>query len=370
MTRKPIHLIAALFLTLLIVSCAGVSEVEVTDQPGYIYTIAGGPNANHDSGDGGDARDAEFTRIVDLAVNGSSLYVATEDRVRRIDLDTLVIETFAGGGDAVPAPGVNALGTALNPGYVATDGDERIWLIGGLPDDDDGRSRAMIVVIGGRSGVIERVVEVLPVRSFAVGRDGTAFWISIDPSTDAWEIWKLGPPGDTPRAFFEHRKIEELTVDRTGRVWVASIHAVDGGVGTPGRLLSVDPDTGSAETVAGPFDSTPLNPIFAQDEDPPLGAYRTKFSPGKLTVGPDNNIYYTQRDQAGSHIARIDPETGEVTVVAGAGYADYQGDGGPATEAHLRAEAIAFDADGNAYVVQYPGAIRRINALAVPTGPD
>jgi len=358
MIGQPIGLVFALLLVLLGVACGGVPEV--TGQPGYIYTIAGGGGRTQSAGDGGNARDAKFKRIADLAVSGSSLYVATEDRVRRIDLDTMVVETFAGGGDATPAPGMNARETAMNPGFVATDGEGRVWLVCGLPDDEDGRRRAMIVVIGGRTSVIERVVEVLPVRSFAVGRDGTAFWISIDPSSKEWEIWRLGRSDDTPSVVFEYRRMDTLTADGGGKILVSTLDA-------PRRLLSVDPETGSAEIVAGPFES---NPIYAHDEDPPLGSYMTEFNPLKLAVGPDNNIYYTQSTR-GSHVARIDPETGDVAVVAGAGYSDYTGDGGPAMEAHLEQATIAFDSHGNGYISQNTAsAIRRINALAAPTGPD
>ena len=291
------NLIAVLFLTLLIVACG--SPPEITDTPGYIYTIAGGSRASRDAGDGGVARNAKFSRVGDLAVGGSFLYIATADRVRRIDLETMVVETFAGGGDAIPVPGMNALGTSLGfrPEMIAVDGDGNLWLIYALPHDDERRrSISMLMVIDGASGVVERVLEVPTAGGFAVGREGTAYWVrGSEPST----MWMLGLSYGAPRAAFEYPMLRELAVDRTGKVLAAAVETGYYDTLLPGRILSVDPRRGSAEIVAGPFDGTPSNPIYANDPSPSLGEYRSKFSPDKLAIGPDNNLYYAQADGVG-----------------------------------------------------------------------
>jgi uncharacterized protein (TIGR03437 family) len=73
----------------------------------------------------------------------------------------------------------------------------------------------------------------------------------------------------------------------------------------------------------------------------------------------NGNIYLADADD--NRIRKIDP-SGIITTYAGTGFAGYGGDGGPATQAFLRAPyGIKLDANGNLFVADFGnGAIREI----------
>lgn len=72
--------------------------------------------------------------------------------------------------------------------------------------------------------------------------------------------------------------------------------------------------------------------------------------PFGLARGPDRALYIA--DTFNHVVRRVDPESGEITTVAGTGEPGFSGDGGPATAARLRQPYnITFDRDGNLYVV-------------------
>jgi virginiamycin B lyase len=116
-----------------------------------------------------------------------------------------------------------------------------------------------------------------------VGPDG-APWITdsglnaivrVDPETDEIRVFPL--PADRPNA-----NLNTAVFDRDGVLWFT------GQNGIYGRL---DPAAGAVE-------------VF----DAPLGR-----GPYGITATPDGDVYYASL--AGSHIARIDPATGEVSVL-------------------------------------------------------
>ena len=85
--------------------------------------------------------------------------------------------------------------------------------------------------------------------------------------------------------------------------------------------------------------------------------------PFGLVVGPDNAIYVCETK---SHvIRRIDPQTQNVTTIAGTGgKSGYAGDGGPATAALLHEPyEIRFDKDGHMFFVEMRGeVVRRVDS--------
>jgi virginiamycin B lyase len=116
-----------------------------------------------------------------------------------------------------------------------------------------------------------------------VGPDG-APWITdgglnaivrVDPVTDAVEVHRL--PGSHPDA-----NLNTAAFDTAGMLWFT------GQSGVYGRL---DPATGTIETW-----------------DAPRGR-----GPYGITATPDGSVWYASL--AGSHIARIDPATGQATIV-------------------------------------------------------
>src|SRR5204863_666967 len=84
---------------------------------GVISTLAGNGKKGF-SGDGGPAAKAQFSTLIQIALDGAGkqLYIADigNRRVRRIDLASGVINTVAGNGQAgVPSDGADAVNSPL-----------------------------------------------------------------------------------------------------------------------------------------------------------------------------------------------------------------------------------------------------------------
>jgi virginiamycin B lyase len=116
-----------------------------------------------------------------------------------------------------------------------------------------------------------------------VGPDG-APWITdggqnsivrVDPKTHAITQWKL--PASAPSA-----NLNTLTFDRSGKAWFT---------GQSGYYGRVDPVTNEVRVWRAPRGTGPYG----------------------ITTTPSGDVYYASL--AGSHIARIDVETGEATVI-------------------------------------------------------
>ena len=116
-----------------------------------------------------------------------------------------------------------------------------------------------------------------------VGPDGAA-WITdggqnaivrVDPKTHAVRVWPL-------RKDAEYANLNTLTFDRKGRVWFT------GQSGYYGRLV---PETGDMKAWKAPHGRGPYG----------------------IATTPAGDVYYASL--AGNHIARIDTETGEATVI-------------------------------------------------------
>jgi len=74
-------------------------------------------------------------------------------------------------------------------------------------------------------------------------------------------------------------------------------------------------------------------------------------NPYGMTVGPDGALYFC--DLGNQRVRRFDLKTKQVTLVAGNGKAGYSGDGGPATEASLRApHELVFNRKGDLYFAE------------------
>ena len=116
-----------------------------------------------------------------------------------------------------------------------------------------------------------------------VGPDGAA-WITdggqnaivrVDPKSHAVRVWPLGKD-------VEYTNLNTLTFDRKGRIWFT------GQSGYYGRLI---PDANDIKVWRAPRGSGPYG----------------------IATTPDGDVYYASL--AGNHIARIDTETGEATVI-------------------------------------------------------
>ncbi len=105
--------------------------VRRVDARGRIETVAGCGQGGF-SGDGGPARKAKLNRPHSIAIRGDSLFICDigNHRIRRVDLRSGRIETFAGTGLRGPTPdGAPLAGTPLNgPRALDVDGNGNLWL--------------------------------------------------------------------------------------------------------------------------------------------------------------------------------------------------------------------------------------------------
>src|SRR5207247_7283290 len=116
-----------------------------------------------------------------------------------------------------------------------------------------------------------------------VGPDGGA-WITdggqnaivrVDPATKMVKVWKL--PADTG-----YTNLNTLTFDKKGRVWFT---------GQSGYYGRVDPPTNDVKVWKAPGGHGPYG----------------------ITTTPSGDVYYASL--AGNHIARINVDTGEATMI-------------------------------------------------------
>lgn len=74
-------------------------------------------------------------------------------------------------------------------------------------------------------------------------------------------------------------------------------------------------------------------------------------NPYGMTIGPDGGLYFC--DLGNQQVRRFDRKTKRITTIAGNGKAGYSGDGGPATDASLRApHELVFDRKGALYFAE------------------
>ena len=107
---------------------------QIDAKTGIITTLAGGTTKGF-AGDGGPVKDAQFSTLIQIAINpaGTKLYCADigNHRVRRIDFGTSVISTVAGNGQSgVPANGAEAMRAPLvDPRSVTPDAEGGFYIL-------------------------------------------------------------------------------------------------------------------------------------------------------------------------------------------------------------------------------------------------
>ena len=280
---------------------------------GTISTIAGTGEQGY-SGDGGPATQAQLGYSHGVTVDGAgNLYIADSDnhRIRMVDAASGTISTIAGtgerdyGGDDGPATEAH-----LNhPRGVAVDGAGNLY----IADGDNHRVRK----VDAATGTISTLA-----GTTAVG-DGV------------------------PASSSQLVQTRSVAVDGTGHVYIADIWSHS--------IRRVDAFTGTISTFAGTG-----NRGYSGDGGPANEAQLSE--PEAVAVDSAGNLYIA--DSANQRIRRVDATTGTISTIAGMGYWDYGGDGGPATEAHLRhPRGVAVDGDGNVYIADTENnRIRKVDA--------
>ena len=277
-------------------------EVEATSG-GIIDTVAGTGVAGY-SGDGGPATSAQINKPTGAAVDASgNIYIVDtlNNRIRKVDAATGIIQTVAGtGGAGYSGDGGPATSAEIkNPVGVAVDASGNIY----IADTENHRIRK----VDAATGIIQTVA------GTGVGGDSG----DGGPATSA-----------------QLRKAQGVTVDASGNIYIADT--------LNQRIRKVDAPTGIIQTVAGTGVAG-----YSGDGGPATSAQIK--NPAVVAVDASGNIYIGDTDN--HRIRKVDPATGIIQTVAGTGVAGYSGDGGPATSAQIKNPAVvAVDASGNIYI--------------------
>lgn len=118
------------------------------------------------------------------------------------------------------------------------------------------------------------------------------------------------------------------------------------------RIRRINLRTGTLSTVAG-------NGLagFSGDGGPAVNA--SLNSPSGIAFDRAGNLFIS--DQLNRRVRRVDMNSGVITTVAGNGASSAGGDGGPAINAGIAPNDIAFDQAGNFLIVDF-GSIRKVDA--------
>ena len=264
----------------------GAGRVRAIDGAGNLVTLAG-DGVGVFGGDGGPKEDAQFGQVKSVFRDRKGNFLVSDsgnNRVRRVDFTTGLVETLAGSGD--PAFGGDG-GPALAAGLTLSDvlEDEAGNLI--ISDTDNDRIRKVDT-----GGVITTIVGT-GVAGFS-GDGGPASAAQIDHPTGI----ELDADGDLFIADFTNNVIRKVD---TGGV----ITTVAGVAGPP-----------------APFNGDDISATTA-----------TLSSPTDIAIDAAGNLYIA--DFGNNRIRRVDAATGFITTVAGTGDSGGTGDGGPAVAARL-----------------------------------
>ena len=270
------------------------------------------------------------------------------DAVAEIDRTVMITTVAGGGGDGSPA--INA--SLEWPNGVAVDGQGNVF----IADTYDSRVR----MVDG-NGIISTAFWVDALMSSVEESEATGAGRCWPEAVvvDRWGnificnranncIYKIAKKGVTTTVCGQGRygfagdggpafraklhKPRAVAVDGKGNLFVADAYN--------NRVRKIDRD-GIITTVAGTGERD-----FGGDGGPATEA--SLFFPSGLAVDNKGNLYIS--DRGNNRIRRVDRD-GIITTFAGSGAFDFNGDGGPATEAALRWPlGIAIDLHGNLFI--------------------
>ena len=304
---------------------SGNNRVRRVDaRTGVITSVAGGGSPPDGIGDGRPATSAALFPN-DLAVDAAgNLYVAdgNTNRIRRVDAQTDVITTVAGGGS--PPDGIGdggpATSAAFAPACVNIDNG------GDLVICDANRGRVRRVDAG--TGIISTIAGGGSPPD-GIGDGGPATSAAMGFSTFS----ALGAQGDA-------------VFDASGQLYIVDLHSQ--------RIRRVAPRTGTITTIAGAPTNGDGGPATSVQLDSPQGLAPDinggfYVSDGSIPGGPLDN-----------RVRHVDARGVIATFAGGGSPASGNGDGGPATQASLIPGALATDTRGNLFVTD-GNRIRRVD---------
>ena len=333
-----------------------------------IVTVAGSPVP---LGDGGPATVAQLSLPYGAVIDSGNLYIgdASNNRVRRVDLTTGTITTFAGtgvagsSGDGGPAtaaqlnvPRVVAVGSGSL--YITEYGGNRVRrvdLATGIITAIAGTGAAGF---GGDGGPATAAQLNSPV---GLALDSRNLYISdyvnnrvrrVDLATGTISTFAgtgvAGFSGDGGPATAAQLNAPRLLAVAQGNLYIADT--------ANNRVRRVDLATGTITTFAGTGVAG-----FGGDSGPATAAQLSSPYGVALDSG---NLYIS--DLTNQRIRRVDLATGTITTIAGTGVAGSGGDGGPATAAQLNSPVGLALGSGNLYIAQ--PAANRVRKVDLATG--
>lgn len=288
-------------------------------------SVVAGNGQRVTSGDGGPAREAGLKDSTDVAVDrDGNVYIGQilEGVIRKVDAETQIITTIAGGGVKYPEDGLLATDASL------------VYADGLLINLEGNLVFVTQDTIWEMNLVTQRLTKIA----------------SVSASTDT---------------------IDGVLATETSIFGTKVTQASDGSYliteYTRNRIRRVDGQTGLVSTIAG-INSGQLGG-FSGDGGFAESAFLA--GPSGITVDKDGTIYFI--DSRNNRIRRIDPRTKRIKTIAGNGTRKFSGDGGPATLAGLGFEYptnynvinnsdLVVDGLGNLYVADtFNNCVRKIN---------
>ena len=268
-----------------------------------IVTIAGTGEAGY-AGDGGPASSAQLSNPFGLVMGADgALYFCEIDNhcIRRLDLETQELSTFAGSGEeGYSGDGGAAAEAAMNQPYeIRLDAEGNLF------------------VVEMENHIVRRIEAGTGTISTVAGTGEPGFSGDGGPATAA----QLHRP-------------HSIEFDGQGGLYIADI--------SNHRIRRVDLATGTIDTIAGTGDQEPT-PDGAPLQGTPVNGPRT------MVRDAAGNLVLALRE--GNAVYRIDLRQRRFTHIAGTGAPGYSGDGGPATEADLSGpKGIAVAPNGDVYI--------------------
>ena len=270
---------------------ANIATIAGTGEPGY-------------SGDGGRGIDAYLCNPFGLAIGpDGALYFCEVDNhcIRRLDLQSGVLTTFAGTGHA---------------GY-AGDGGPPLEARLNQPYEIRFDAAGAMYIVEMENHIVRRIDAATGLISTVAGTSTPGFAGDGGPATEA----QLHRP-------------HSIELDGQGGLFVADI--------SNHRIRRVDLGSGVIETFAGTGEAAPT-PNAAPLEGTPLNG------PRALTFDAAGDMLVALRE--GNAVYRIDMQRRSFEHLAGTGSLGYTGDGGPATAADLSGpKGIAVAPSGDVYI--------------------
>jgi sugar lactone lactonase YvrE len=297
---------------------------KVNIKTGIITTVAGNGIYGY-SGDGGAATAAEFSGIYGLCADRkNNLYLADLDnsRIRKVDMTTGKISTFAGNGTG-GYNGDSKAATAAEINYPF-----------GVCADSIGN-----IYIGDQGNFRIRKVDTNGIITTFAGDGVPAYSGDGGQATDAELYSPLTPQ-----------------VDNTGNLYVTDANNNDV------RVINIK--TGIINTAAGEGTAG-----HTGDGGPATAAELNR--PFTVSIDSANNFYITDGSEPISEdcrwVRKVDAVTHIITNIAGNGNADFGGDGVQATTTQLvQPHDVKIDALGNLYITDfYNDRIRLVNNSGV-----